>query len=145
MSLRSELRELHGPDGDSYKLSCQGCDFEANYEGEAPTWPCRTAELVYDQDEIDYAVQMYRSWRKWGSEIKRRQKLASGWTSEDDFAQAMHRFTEMSVRNMLKEYERSSALFKAMTDPGAKITFNKVGAIIPMSQQNMEANGSEPL
>ena len=84
------IRDLHAPEGDTYKLACRGCDAEG-YEAEEPSWPCRTAELVYSEVEIADTLATYESWRKWVRDAEMRKSKASGWSINDDINQLMVR------------------------------------------------------
>lgn len=51
--LTAALLDLHAPDLDAdYLVECPGCDF-SGYEGEPPSWPCRTIELLADHHGIE--------------------------------------------------------------------------------------------
>lgn len=59
------LRTLHEPVEHYDELLCKGCDFDG-WEGEPPRWPCRTAELVYNDDfilECLEAMDLISKWR----------------------------------------------------------------------------------
>lgn len=62
-----QLRDLHKLAEVGLELYCSGCDF-GGYEGEEPSWPCRTAELVYTAEEIAEVLEAIELAGKWSSQ-----------------------------------------------------------------------------
>lgn len=86
----NEIQRLHAP-VDSYgSLKCEGCDSEG-WESETPHWPCRTAVLLYSEDEIKETLYWYEIWRKWMRAVNYRKKMASGWGTQDYLMQIYSR------------------------------------------------------
>lgn len=75
LSVLFEVRRLHEPVHEGYSLYCNGCDGEG-FEREAPSWPCRTAKLVYSLDEIADYLEAANLFRKW--DMQRRRTLPPG-------------------------------------------------------------------
>lgn len=59
------LRALHAPSTEryasSYRPECHGCDADG-YEVEYPDWPCRTALLLWDENEL---AEVAAEWLVW--------------------------------------------------------------------------------
>lgn len=93
MNVLDQVRDLHALN--EYG-GCEHC-----YDGDCDiTWPCETAALVYTEQEINEAVQTWRSWHRWGTERDKRRQLAKGWSAVDDMQLTLVRSL---TRSLLKE------------------------------------------
>jgi hypothetical protein len=79
--LSDSLRKLHAPETD-YGLVCAGCDST----DEMPSWPCRTADLLYSETEIAEVKAAYADFSKWSSQTSYRARMATGWGMGDEIA-----------------------------------------------------------
>lgn len=115
-----ELRALHAPNQDRWPR-CEGCDFEG-YESEPPSWPCRTAELVYTQEEIDDSLWASEMLAKWTQDWDYRKQMLKPWQPRNPLYAAYDRYITDALR--------MTPLLRAFTR-----TVTKTAAIIQVSPE----------
>lgn len=93
-----ELRALHAPNQDRWPR-CEGCDFEG-YESEPPSWPCRTAELVYTQEEIDDSLWASEMLAKWTKDWDYRKRMLKPWQPRELLHSAYDRYIAMALQTL---------------------------------------------
>lgn len=79
MSVLDELEALHAPSRGPYDWTgpvCVGCDADG-WEAENPTWPCRTAAILWpDPDEQAAVLADWQEWADQTSELARKEREA---------------------------------------------------------------------